>query len=297
MYLTLRIGTKRQTLPIKDLPCKIGRDATCEIRLERDSVSKVHAEIVQGEFGISIQDLQSTNGLHINGQKVDEHELKDGDIFAIGDVVMTFHDDEPDHATRKIPYPPNTSPFGFKRTLSNIGASLLVVGLAFIIQYYNTLYLPDPKESLKKVLEDGFMTSLLIFCFSGALILGSMVTKSHVPFKKSLLIFSVIFLFSSFWKNFSTVVYFHLSSPSFRMIIRELVIFSLLAFTFWQGAKTWIHNSSRRIQIVAFSLIGLTVGRHIYGAVASRKATGLSPGLYASSPLFLPSPEPIKALV
>ena len=297
MYLTLRTGTKRQTLPIKGLPTKIGRDASCEIRIERDSVSKVHAEIVQGEFGITINDLQSTNGLHINGQKVDSQELKDGDNFAIGDVVLTFHDDEPDHATRKIPYPPNTHAFGFKRTLSNIAISLAVIALTFLIQYYNSLYLPDPKVSLKKVLEDSFVTSLLVFSFTGSLILGSLITKSHVPYKKALMLFSVLFLFSAFWKNFSSVVYFHIQSSGVRFFIRELVIFSLIGFAFWEGAKTWIHNNSRRLQIVLFSLIGLTMGRHIYGFVASSKATGLNPGLYAVPAFFNSSAQPLQAFM
>lgn len=64
---------------------KIGRDADCGIYLDDPHISRHHAEIFKANDGrISIRDLQSTNGIFLNGQKVAEATLNDGDKILIG---------------------------------------------------------------------------------------------------------------------------------------------------------------------------------------------------------------------
>lgn len=66
----------------------IGRDATNDIRLDDELVSKEHAviEIMSSEEDVEyfIQDLKSTNHTFINDSPVDIHKLKDGDLIRIG---------------------------------------------------------------------------------------------------------------------------------------------------------------------------------------------------------------------
>ncbi len=63
---------------------KLGRDATCQIVLDDPHVSRVHAEIVCNGVDVVIRDLGSTNGIFVNGKKVAEQSLLDGDKILVG---------------------------------------------------------------------------------------------------------------------------------------------------------------------------------------------------------------------
>jgi pSer/pThr/pTyr-binding forkhead associated (FHA) protein len=52
--------------------------------LPHEKVSKHHAVILPAKEGWEIQDLQSTNGVFVNGKRVERAELKDGDRVKIG---------------------------------------------------------------------------------------------------------------------------------------------------------------------------------------------------------------------
>ncbi len=56
-------------------PFNIGRDETCEVQLEDQSVSRIHAEIYFREHGWWIRDQGSANGIYINGKKVDRFPI------------------------------------------------------------------------------------------------------------------------------------------------------------------------------------------------------------------------------
>ena len=63
----------------------IGRDTACQIILDDPHVSRVHAEILcRGVNDILIRDAGSTNGIFINGKKIKEQALLDGDKILIG---------------------------------------------------------------------------------------------------------------------------------------------------------------------------------------------------------------------
>lgn len=69
----------------------IGRAHTNHIVLKEARISRQHAIIRQAGKEFVIEDLQSSNGVVINGERVKEHVLADGDQIQIGDFAMEFH--------------------------------------------------------------------------------------------------------------------------------------------------------------------------------------------------------------
>jgi pSer/pThr/pTyr-binding forkhead associated (FHA) protein len=62
----------------------VGRDATCTIVVADRQVSRKHACFNSTPDGITIEDLGSKNGTHLNGQRIKERALlQDGDIVQI----------------------------------------------------------------------------------------------------------------------------------------------------------------------------------------------------------------------
>lgn len=66
----------------------IGRGSDVDMVLVEDMVSRRHARIVTREGHVTIQDLDSTNGTFVNGEKVREAHLKEGDRILIGTSIL-----------------------------------------------------------------------------------------------------------------------------------------------------------------------------------------------------------------
>ena len=77
----------------------VGRGVTADVRLDDHTVSARHAIVVLRADRLRILDDRSTNGTVVNGRRVDEAELHDGDVVVLGRVVMTYRD------TRRRPAP------------------------------------------------------------------------------------------------------------------------------------------------------------------------------------------------
>jgi len=66
----------------------IGRSSDLDMVLVEDMVSRKHAKIVTDGRMVSIQDLGSTNGTFVNGEKVRSMQLKDGDRILVGTSII-----------------------------------------------------------------------------------------------------------------------------------------------------------------------------------------------------------------
>jgi pSer/pThr/pTyr-binding forkhead associated (FHA) protein len=66
----------------------IGRSSELDMVLVEDMVSRKHAKITTDEKTVTIQDLGSTNGTFVNGEKIRKVELKDGDRILIGTSIV-----------------------------------------------------------------------------------------------------------------------------------------------------------------------------------------------------------------
>jgi pSer/pThr/pTyr-binding forkhead associated (FHA) protein len=71
---------------------RIGRSPACDIVLDDASVSRRHAVIVHRGGRAVILDDRSLNGVFVNGERVGEAVLSDGDGIAIGHVTARYHE-------------------------------------------------------------------------------------------------------------------------------------------------------------------------------------------------------------
>jgi two-component system response regulator FlrC len=83
----------------------LGRGEKCHVRLGGEGVSRHHAELrVDGARAI-LRDLDSTNGTHINGERVEEQAIEPSDVVRLGVCVGIVVD-------REGVAPGHPSPFG-----------------------------------------------------------------------------------------------------------------------------------------------------------------------------------------
>ena len=82
-------GEGGRRLPLVD-DATIGRLPECDVTLDDPSVSRRHARIRRNGMSWSIEDLGSTNGVKVNGSRVGESNLADGDRLQLGSVQLLF---------------------------------------------------------------------------------------------------------------------------------------------------------------------------------------------------------------
>jgi hypothetical protein len=79
-----------ERVPLGEHTLTIGRLPESNIVLADPNVSRSHAEIRPRGTGFVLVDLGSTNGSRVNGVRVSEHELADGDEITLGNTRMRF---------------------------------------------------------------------------------------------------------------------------------------------------------------------------------------------------------------
>ena len=89
-------------------PVSIGRAKSCALVLDDVSVSRTHAVIRSTQDGVlEIVDLDSSNGLKVNGRVVKEAKLRPNDEISIGAYTLRFEEPDVRHVatqnTAKLP--------------------------------------------------------------------------------------------------------------------------------------------------------------------------------------------------
>jgi predicted component of type VI protein secretion system len=78
------------TMRIEKRRVLLGRSRECDIQVEDANVSRRHAELRQEGSSYWIVDLDSTNGVEVNGKRVKRGKLSSGDTFTVGSTEITF---------------------------------------------------------------------------------------------------------------------------------------------------------------------------------------------------------------
>jgi len=95
-------------------PILIGRHPSCDARIDSVRISRRHCCVSVHDDTVLIRDLGSTNGVSVNGQRVETGRLHGGDEVAIGPLryVVEQLDTAFRNATRKAAYscPVDTTP-------------------------------------------------------------------------------------------------------------------------------------------------------------------------------------------
>jgi len=68
----------------------LGRSEECEIQVDDQEASRVHAQLDRSEQYWQVVDCNSTNGVYLNGQQITTHPLAGGELIRIGGTFFRF---------------------------------------------------------------------------------------------------------------------------------------------------------------------------------------------------------------
>jgi diguanylate cyclase (GGDEF)-like protein len=89
--LVILTGTRMGLVHTLTGPTTLGRSPECEIPLEDDGVSRMHARITMRQGQPEIEDLRSTNGTYVDGVRVSTtSRLQEGSRVRIGGLTLKF---------------------------------------------------------------------------------------------------------------------------------------------------------------------------------------------------------------
>lgn len=88
---TVTVGETGHDVALRGDRVVVGRLTSCDIFLADANASRRHAEFLRIDDEWYVQDLESTNGTRVDGQKVDRARLHDGDVVEVGVTRLTYH--------------------------------------------------------------------------------------------------------------------------------------------------------------------------------------------------------------
>lgn len=90
--MAFRLRYLHHDLELTEGQFTVGRSASCQLSLDDPLVSRRHALLTVGADGVSIEDLQSRNGVMVNGARISGRVvLEPGDRIVIGAQELTLH--------------------------------------------------------------------------------------------------------------------------------------------------------------------------------------------------------------
>lgn len=90
-YLIVKSGSRSgSNFPLKKSVIKLGRDPGNDIPLDDKKASREHAKLKMEDGKFVLYDLASSNGTYVNGSKIQNQSLMDGDEVSIGDTTLVF---------------------------------------------------------------------------------------------------------------------------------------------------------------------------------------------------------------
>jgi pSer/pThr/pTyr-binding forkhead associated (FHA) protein len=109
---------------------RIGRDERLDIWINHKSISHEHAEVQLKDGTVTVFDLDSANGMRVNGVPVSRAMLEAGDILQLGKVRFRFV--PPEGARSLDPVPLEAVSGGPSASSRKAGIAILVIGLLLV---------------------------------------------------------------------------------------------------------------------------------------------------------------------
>lgn len=91
-WLLVEQGAEQRAFALTRPVTHLGRGFGATLQLEDLGVSRRHAIVVQRRGGVRILDDRSANGTWVNGRRVSEAELHDGDVIVLGRAVLVYRE-------------------------------------------------------------------------------------------------------------------------------------------------------------------------------------------------------------
>lgn len=90
MRLVATIHSEKMIFPLREGSTILGRSKSCRVYIPMKGISRQHAQCYVTGSEVLIRDLESSNGLYVNNQKVKEAQLRDGDVIGLGEFKLVF---------------------------------------------------------------------------------------------------------------------------------------------------------------------------------------------------------------
>ena len=91
-YLAVEDAGETVLLPLDTDVVRVGRSPANDIVLDDASVSRRHALLARRGEATYVLDDRSLNGVRVNGERVSEARLRDGDALVLGHVAVRYVD-------------------------------------------------------------------------------------------------------------------------------------------------------------------------------------------------------------
>jgi len=104
-------GASSNTIKLtdRDRPYFVGRSSECDLCINLDELSRKHASFTRLWNGVVVRDLDSKNGIKVNGNHAKVQRLSDGDVVEMGPVELRLMDPE-ERYLRDLDAPPEKAP-------------------------------------------------------------------------------------------------------------------------------------------------------------------------------------------
>jgi FHA domain len=151
-------------IPLDRAMVVVGRHPQCDARLDSLRVSRHHCCMTTDHGEVVVRDLGSTNGIRINGQRVEMGRLRPGDELSIAHIRYRFDNGQGQEMTMADAYPEappisppvspvELSPFFFKEDnpLAAAVRELLPAGMAERCRIQVIVQIPSDASAAEKV--------------------------------------------------------------------------------------------------------------------------------------------------
>jgi EAL domain-containing protein (putative c-di-GMP-specific phosphodiesterase class I) len=109
---------------LESFPFQVGRKDAADLSIDSTRVSREHAVITRHGKKYHLHDLGSTNGTFLNGQRIQEAVLSDGDQIMFAEIEFTFYSGAPavarEAATQVIPQAPSSDDDPARRKILSV---------------------------------------------------------------------------------------------------------------------------------------------------------------------------------